>query len=161
MDSPGYRTWYQTFVDYLKELKTQTHEERLLSSLRMQPPDAPLLPEEEYVPLLEASAHVDLDLVLQGDELWSQARQRYEEGRQEQARITCPVLLMYSDHFPTPGAAVIVREEPGERSNEKIVRFEHAGHLIYREHFEQFIGVVTAFLAEHESFPLANREHAM
>jgi N-formylmaleamate deformylase len=151
--SPGYQAWYQAFVEYIKALKTQTHEERLVSSLRMQPPGTPLFPEEEYVPLVEASAHVDLDLVLHSDALWSQARQRYEEGRQMQARITCPVLLMYSDHFPTPGASVTLREEPGERPNETIVRFEHAGHLIYREHFAQFIGVVTAFLAKHKSFP--------
>jgi len=158
--SPGYRAWYQAFVDYIKALKTQTHEERLVSSLRMQPPGTPLLPEEEYVPLVEASAHVDLELVLQGDELWSQARQRYEECRQMQARVTCPVLLMYSSHFPTPGASVTLREEPGERPNEKIVRFEHAGHLIYREHFEQFIEVITAFLTEHEPSLSANRDHA-
>jgi pimeloyl-ACP methyl ester carboxylesterase len=64
-------------------------------------------------------------------------------------RIICPVLLMYSEPFPAPGAPVTLREEPGERPNEKIVRFEHAGHLIYREHFEQFVEVVIKFLEEH------------
>jgi len=43
---------------------------------------------------------------------------------------------------------VTLREEPGELPNEKFVRFEHAGHLIYREHCEQFVAVVTAFLKE-------------
>lgn len=157
VQSPGYRAWYQAFVDYIKALKTQTHEERLVSSLRMQPPGTALLPEDEYVPLVEASANVDLDLVLQGDELWSQVRQRYEEGREMQARITCPVLLMYSGHFPTPGASMTLREEPGKRPNEKIVYFEHAGHLIYREHFAQFIAVITAFLTEHEPSLSATR----
>jgi len=59
------------------------------------------------------------------------------------------VLLLYSEHFPAPGTPVTLREEPGERLNEKIVCFEHAGHLIYREHFEQFVKVVTAFLKEY------------
>lgn len=149
VNSPGYQAWYQSFVDYLKALKTQTYEEHMVSSLRMLPPGVPLLPEDQYVPLVEASARVDLDLVLLGNELWSRARQQYEEARQLQTRITCPVLLLYSEHFPTPGTPVTVREEPGERPNEKIVRFEHAGHLIYREHFEQFVAVVTAFLKEY------------
>jgi pimeloyl-ACP methyl ester carboxylesterase len=136
-------------VDYLKALKTQTHEERMVTSLRLLPPGVPLLPEDEYVPLVEASAHVDLDLVLLGNELWSRARQQYEEARRLQRRITCLVLLLYSEHFPRPGTPVTLREEPAERPNEKIVRFEHAGHLIYREHFEQFVAVVTAFLKEY------------
>ncbi|HEY1351872.1 MAG TPA: alpha/beta hydrolase [Ktedonobacteraceae bacterium] len=157
VDSPGYRAWYQSFVDYLKALKTRTHEERLVAALRMLPPGAPLLPEEEYVPQVEAAAHLDLDLVLMGDELWSQAGARYEETRLLQSRITCPVLLMYSEHFPTPGASVTLREEPGARPNERIVRFEHAGHLIYREHCAQFVEVVRAFLSEHRSLPAADR----
>jgi pimeloyl-ACP methyl ester carboxylesterase len=136
-------------VDYLKALKTQTHEERMVSSLRMLPPGAPLLPEDQYVPLVEAAAHVDLELVLLGNELWSRARQQYEEARQLQTRITCPVLLLYSEHFPTSGTPVTLREELGERPNEKVVRFEHAGHLIYCEHFEQFVAAVTAFLREY------------
>lgn len=159
VDSPGYRAWYQSFIAYLTELRTRTHEERLVFALRMLPPGAPLLPEEEYVPLVEASAHLDLDLVLRGDELWAQARQRYEETRLLQRRVMCPLLLMYSNHFPTPGVPVTLREEPGERPNEKIVRFEHAGHLLYREHFEQFIGVVTTFLGEHESLLPASQSH--
>lgn len=158
--TPGYRAWYQSFVASLKELQTQTHRERMVSALRMLPPGAPLLPEEEYVPMVEASAHVDLDLVLLGDELWSQATQRYEEARQLQTRVTCPVLLMYSGHFPTPGVPVTLREEPGERPNERVVRFEHAGHLIYREHFELFIRVVTTFLREHDTFSAADGSQA-
>lgn len=149
VNSPDYQAWYQSFVDYLKALKTQTHEERMVSSLRMLSPGMPPPPEDEYVPLVEASAHVDIDLVLLGNELWSRARQQYEEVRQLQTRITCPVLLMYSWHFSTPGTPVTLREEPGERPNEKIVRFENAGHMIYREHFEQFVEVVTTFLKEH------------
>jgi pimeloyl-ACP methyl ester carboxylesterase len=149
VNSPGYQAWYQSFVDYLKALKTQTHEERMISSLRMLPPGTPLPSEDQYVPLVEAYAHVDIDLVLLGNELWSRARQQYEEVRQLQTSITCPVLLMYSEHFSTPGVPVTLREEPGERPNEKIVRFENAGHLIHREHFERFVEVVTMFLKEH------------
>lgn len=74
-------------------------------------------------------------LVLLGNELWSRARQQYEEARRLQRRITCLVLLLYSEHYPRPGTPVTMREEPAERPNEKIVRIEHTGHLIYREHF--------------------------
>jgi pimeloyl-ACP methyl ester carboxylesterase len=159
VNSPGYQAWYQSLVDYLTALKTQTHEERMVSSLRLLPHGVPLLPEDQYVPLVEAPARVDLDLVLLGNELWSRARQQYEEARQLQTRITCPDLLLYSEHFPTPGTPVTVREEPGERPNEKIVRFEHAGHLIYRENFEQFVAVVTAFLKEYKPLTPADMRH--
>lgn len=71
----------------------------MVSSLRLLPPGVPLLPEDEYVPVVEASAHVDLDLVLLGNELWSRARQQYAEARRLQRRITCLVLLLYREHF--------------------------------------------------------------
>src|SRR5439155_5188833 len=46
VNSPGYQAWYQSFIDYLKALKTQTREERLIAALsRMLPPGASLPPE--------------------------------------------------------------------------------------------------------------------
>ncbi|QBD74758.1 alpha/beta hydrolase [Ktedonosporobacter rubrisoli] len=147
VNSPGYQAWYQAFVEYLKTLKTQNHEERMISSLRLVPPGVPLPAEDQYVPMVEGYAHIDLKLVIQSDVLWSLVSKKYEETRQLQAQLTCPVLLMYSESFPTSDAEVTLREEPAERPNERIVRFVNAGHLIYREHAEQFIKVVKSFLA--------------
>ena len=106
----------------------------MVSSLRLLPPGVPLLPEDEYVPVVEASAHVDLDLVLLGNELWSRARQQYEEARRLAKAHHVPGSVLYSEHFPRPGTPVTKREEPAG-GQQKIVRIEHAGHLIYREHF--------------------------
>src|SRR5207248_2653526 len=94
----------------------------------------------------DANAHVDLDLVRRGNELWSEASSQAAETKAMMQRITCPVLLMYSGFFPVPDAPQTLREEPSEQPNVKIVRFENAGHLIYRDRFEQFIAVVDAFL---------------
>ena len=63
-------------------------------------------------------------------------------------RITCPTLLMRSTSpFPVFAATqATVQEEASPWPHVKIVRFENAGHLIYRDRFEQFITVVKTFL---------------
>jgi pimeloyl-ACP methyl ester carboxylesterase len=147
--SEGYKAWYNAWVAWLRDLKTQTHEERLVSSLHQLPPGAPLPPEDEYVAMVESSARVDLGLVELGPSLWSLRKAQFEEVKALQERITCPVLLMYSGYFSVPGAPQALREEPSTQPNVKIVRFENAGHMIYRERFDQFIDVVQRFLREH------------
>src|SRR5947209_4169274 len=132
LNSEGYQAWYKSWLTWLESLQKQTHEEQLVSTLTHMPPGAPLLPEDEYVPMVDANAHVDLDLVRRGNELWSQASVQAQETKAMVQRITCPVLLMYSGFFPVPGAPQTLREEPSEQPNVKIVRFENAGHLIYR-----------------------------
>ena len=106
----------------------------MVSSLRLLPPGVPLLPEDEYVPVVEASAHVDLDLVLLGNELWSRARQQYEEARRLQRRITCLVRALQRT-LPEAWHACDEARGASRAARQKIVRIEHAGHLIYREHF--------------------------
>lgn len=147
--SESYQAWYKSWLTQLKSLKTQTPEERLLSTLAQLPPGSPLPPEDEFVPLADASAHVDIDMVKLSNELWSQAGAQFEETKALLQRITCPVLLMYSGSFPVPDAPQTLREEPSAQANIKIVRFENAGHLIYRDRFAQFIDVVKTFLKEH------------
>ena len=58
---------------------------------------------------------------------------------------------MYSNSFPVPIAPQTLREEPSEQANVTIVRFENAGHMIYRDRFEQFSEVVKTFLSRHMS----------
>ena len=150
LNSEGYQAWYKSWLTWLENLKTQTHEERLLSTLAQLPPGSPLPSEDEYVPMVDANAHVDLDLARLGNNLWSQAGDQFAETKAMLQHITCPVLLMYSGYFPVPGAPQTLREEPSEQPNVKIVRFENAGHLIYRDRFDQFVDVVKTFLKEHE-----------
>ncbi|GAC1619380.1 MAG: alpha/beta hydrolase [Ktedonobacteraceae bacterium] len=144
----GYQTWYKSWLTQLESLKIQTHEERLLSTLTQLPPGSPLPSEDEFVPMVDASAHVDIDMVRLSNELWSQAGVQFEETKEQLQRITCPVLLMYSGTFPVPGAPQTLREEPSARANVKIIHFENAGHVLHRDRFEQFIAVVKTFLKE-------------
>jgi N-formylmaleamate deformylase len=47
--SEGYQAWLSAYTSWLEQLKTQTHEERMLSALSQLPPGASLPPEDEYV----------------------------------------------------------------------------------------------------------------
>jgi N-formylmaleamate deformylase len=146
LNSEGYQAWYKSWLAWLEGLQKQTSEEQLISTLTQVPPGAPLLPEDEYVPMVDANAHVDLNLVRRGNQLWSQASSQAAETKAIMQYILCPVLLMYSGFFPVPSAPQTLREEPSEQPDVKIVRFENAGHLIYRDRFEQFVAVVKTFL---------------
>jgi pimeloyl-ACP methyl ester carboxylesterase len=147
--SAAYQAWFEGFVAWLTQLKTQTHRERLVASLSQLPPGAPILPEDEYVAWVENSRQLDLDLVRLSPTLWSELDARMRETIGALQRITCPVLIMKSAFFPKPGAAVFVQEESSERRNVKIVRFESTGHLIHREQLDQFVAVVREFLQTH------------
>ncbi len=145
--TPGYRAWLGAFVAWVEQLKTQSHAERMASGLAQLPPGAPLLPEEEYVPWLDNCAHLDLDLVRLGATLWSRVREEVPATADALRRSRCPVLVMRSDFFPTPGERGI-KEEPSERPNVRVVRFEHTGHLIHRDAFEPFVALVREFFQQ-------------
>lgn len=142
-NSEGYKAWLTPWLAWLEHLKTQTHEERLVSSLAQLPPGSPVWPEDEYVPWVEASAQLDPDLVKLGT-TWSIKNVLV---RELVPRITCPVLLMQaSSTFPVFGAPQQAQQVPSAWPHVKTVRFENTGHLIHREQFDQFIGVIKAFL---------------
>jgi pimeloyl-ACP methyl ester carboxylesterase len=135
-------------VAWLEQLKTQTHEERMMSGLSQLPPGAPVLPEDEYVPWVENCARLDLDLVRLGATIWSEVGMKVGEAVQALQRIACPVLIMKSSFFPVLGAPQFIREEASDQPNIRIVRFENTGHLIHREQFDPFINVVQTFFNE-------------
>jgi N-formylmaleamate deformylase len=147
-NSEGYKAWLNSWFAWFEALKTQSHEERLISALRQLPPGSPVWPEDEYVPWVEATAQLNPDLVRLGTSLWSVKSTPMSELI---PRISCPVLLMRSTSpFPAFAATqATVQEEASPWPHVKIVRFENTGHLIHREQFDQFIAVVKAFLKEH------------
>lgn len=147
--SARYQAWFNAYVAWLEQLKTQVHAERMISALSQLPPGAPILPEEEYVPWVENCARLDLDLVRLSAGMWSQVGTRVREMVQALGRTTCPVLIMKSAFFPQPGAAPSVQEEASDQPNVTIVRFENTGHLIHREQFERFIAVAQDFFEKH------------
>jgi pimeloyl-ACP methyl ester carboxylesterase len=143
--SPGYQAWFSAYLSWLEQLKTQTHEERMVSALSQLPPGAPLPSEEAYVPWVENCARLDLELVRLGMTLWSDLGVRIREMKQALQRITCPVLLMKSSFFPQPGASPSIEEEISDQPNLKIVRFVNTGHLIHQEQFDAYITLVKEF----------------
>ncbi len=149
--SPAYQAWFEGFVDWLTQLKTQTHAERMTASLSQLPPGTPSLPEDEYVAWVENSRQLDLELVRLSATMWSDLGAVMSETIGALQRVTCPVLIMKSGFFPKPGATTSVQEEDSGRPNIKIVRFENTGHLIHRDQLDQFIAVVRAFLEANET----------
>ena len=144
--SEGYRAWLASWIGWLEGLRAQSHQERLVSALSQLPPGAPVGPEEDYVPWVDACAHLDLDLIRRGVELWSIPM---TPVRELMPRIACPALVMRaSSPFPVPGAPREVRAEDSPWPNVRIVRFENTGHLIRREAFDRYIETVTAFLRD-------------
>jgi pimeloyl-ACP methyl ester carboxylesterase len=143
--SEGYQAWFRGYVAWLEGLKTQTHAERMVASLPQLAPGAPLLPEDEYVPWVEDSARLDLNLVRRSMGLWSGLAARGQQMVEVLGRITCPLLLVKSGRFPVPGATVYTQEEPSGRANLKIVRLVNAGHVVHREQFDQFMVLAQDF----------------
>ncbi len=152
--SEGYLTWLNSWIAWLEQLRTQTHEERLVSALAQLPPGMPLPSEDEYVPWVEACARLDLELVRMAPALWARESLPWRELA---PRITCPVLLMTGNPQPARGFPAIVTPQDAQEiaaacPNVQVAYFEEAGHLLHRgmtpAAFTRFIGVVKRFLSE-------------
>lgn len=144
-NSPHYQAWLEGYTAWMKSLRTMSHEEQLAAGLSQLPPGTAVMPEEEYVPWLDISATLDLELMRLSGSLWSQLA---ENGREMVAAIeqtTCPLLIMKSSFtFGHTGPASVV-EEPSERPNVRMVHFLNTSHLIHREQFELFMATVREF----------------
>ena len=148
-DSPGYQAWLSNYVSWLEDLKTQTHTERMLSALSQLAPGARLPSEEDFVAWIENCVRLDINMVKLGATLWTQLGATFEETQQALQRVICPVLVMMSAFFPSPGDLHQIRDEYSDQPNLKTVRFENIGHLIHRDGFDQFIRIVEEFFKEH------------
>jgi pimeloyl-ACP methyl ester carboxylesterase len=149
-NSEGYKTWYNSWLAWLEQLRTLNQQERMLSALPQLFPTmaGSLWPEEEYVPMVEAYALFDLDLARKSMQLWTD-REKYKPNELLQ-RVTCPALIMkHAWAFPSPGSQPAVREDPSQQPNIKIVYFDNTGHLIRCVAFEQYMALVREFLSAH------------
>jgi N-formylmaleamate deformylase len=145
----GYKKFLSAYISWLEQLKTQSHEERMVSALSHLFPGAAIPPEDDYVPWVENLARLDLSLMKFSPTLWANLGAMVEEADQVLRRVTCPVLLMKSSFFPKPGGPRSVQEEKSDQPNVRIVRFVNSGHLIHRERFDEFITLVKDFFKEH------------
>ena len=149
-NSEGYRAWFNTWLAWLERLRTLSHQERMLSALPQLVPTmgGSMWPEDEYVPMVEGYAQVNLDLARYSMNLWSGTDR--DEPAELLKRVTCPALIMkHAWAFPAQGTQPAVREGASEQPNIRIVYFEHTGHLIRRVAFEQYITLVRDFLKAH------------
>jgi N-formylmaleamate deformylase len=143
-DADGMPPWMQPIIEALKALKTQTHQERMLTGLRLLMPGAPAMDEIDYVSFIDAQAEFDL------------ATFRYAsmsplfESPDVIAKIGCPILLLTA-RMMMPGAnteAGVAAFKSKWQSGAHI-HFEDSGHFIMGEQFERFVEVVTRFLGEY------------
>ncbi len=149
-NSEGYLAWYNSWLAWLDQLRTMNHEERAISALPQLLPTmgGSIWPEEEYVPMVEAYALFDLNLARNSINLWSSPERN--NPNELLKRVTCPALIMkHAWAFQTPGTQPVVREEPSEQPNIKVVYFDNTGHLIRRVAFEQYMTLVREFLKAH------------
>ena len=144
--------WYNSWLAWLEQLRTMSHAERMISALPQLLPTmgGSIWPEEEYVPMVEAYALFDLNLARSGMQLWSNTER--DNPNELLNRVICPALIMkHTWAFPAPGTQPVVREEPSEQPNIKVVYFDNTGHLIRRVAFEQYMTLVLEFLKAHFS----------
>ena len=149
-NSEGYQAWYNSWLTWLEQLRTMSHQERMISALPQLLPTmgGSIWPEDEYVPVVEGYALFDLELARNSMKLWASIDR--ENPDQLLQRVTCPALIMkHAWAFPAPGTEPLVREVPSEQPNVRIVYFEHTGHLIHRVAFEPYMTQVREFLNAH------------
>ena len=147
-NSEGYLAWYNSWLAWLEQLRTMSHEERMVSALPQLLPTmgGSIWPEDEYVPVVEAYTQFDLNLARNSMKLWADRVNPDELLK----RVSCPALIMkHAWAFPAPGTQPVVREVPSEQPNVKVVYFENTGHLIRRVAFEQYMALVREFLSAH------------
>jgi pimeloyl-ACP methyl ester carboxylesterase len=146
-NSEGYQSWVKAWLAWLEQLRTMSHQERMVSALShiLQTTGGSLWPEDEYVPMVEAYAQFDLDLARSSMQLWADADK--DDPAELLKRVTCPALIMkHAWAFPAPGTQPAFREVPSEQPNIRIVYFENTGHLIRRVAFEQYMSLLREFL---------------
>jgi pimeloyl-ACP methyl ester carboxylesterase len=149
-NSEGYQAWVNTWLAWLEQLRTMSHQERIVSALSQLLPTTggSLWPEEEYVPMVEAYSLFDLDLARYSMKLWASADR--DDPAELLKWVSCPALIMKHDWaFPAPGTQPTLREIPSQQPHIRIVYFENTGHLIRRVAFEQYMSLVREFFREY------------
>src|SRR6266699_3123581 len=93
-NSEGYQAWVNSWLAWLEQLRTMSHQERMVSALPQLLPTTggSLWPEDEYVPMIEAYAQFDLDLARSSMQLLSNTDK--DDPVELLKRVTCPALIM-------------------------------------------------------------------
>jgi N-formylmaleamate deformylase len=141
---PG-AAWYERWIGTMQALKSQPHEERVVTALGLLPPFIPLAGEEDFVPFVEGSAQFNLDVIKNA------AVTNYQIATPELAsRVKVPLLLLTGNPQRGSGATPEgIAAITGSGTNREAISFEDAGHFIPGDQLDKFVGVVKDFLARH------------
>jgi pimeloyl-ACP methyl ester carboxylesterase len=139
LDNPP--PWLQPMVSALRSLKTQPHEQRLVTMQGLVAPESAQWSEVDYVTSVEAAAQFDLKTF--------NARVDYQLASVQMVKqITCPILLMTSRGMPGSDVAQNIKVLTDNWHDGEYVHFADSGHFIMADQFERFIEVLTRFLGD-------------
>ncbi|MBA3872486.1 MAG: alpha/beta hydrolase [Anaerolineae bacterium] len=139
LDNPP--PWLQPMVSALRSIKSQSHEQRLVTMQALLAPGSAQWDEIDYVTSMEAAAQFDLKTF--------NARVDYQLATVDMIkRITCPMLLMTSRGMPGTDVAQNVKVLTDNWLDGAYVHFADSGHFIMADQFERFIEVLTNFLSD-------------
>src|SRR5438034_8765815 len=115
-NSEGYQAWYNTWLTWLEQLRTMSHQERMVSALPQLLPTmgGSIWPEDEYVPVVEGYALFDLNLARNSMKLWASTDR--DNPNELLQRVTCPELIIkHAWAFPGRGTQLALRERRCEQ----------------------------------------------
>jgi N-formylmaleamate deformylase len=139
LDNPP--AWLQPMVNALKTIKTQSHEQRLMTMQALIAPDSAQWDEVDYVTSMEAAVQFDLKTF--------NARVDYQLATVDMVKqITCPILLMTSRGMPGMDVAQNVKVLTDNWQDGEYIHFADSGHFIMADQFDRFIEVLTNFLSD-------------
>lgn len=137
--------WFKQWFATLQAIKSQSHEQRLITTLNLLPPGAPVWGEEDYVPFAEAQAQFNLDVLDHATIM------NYAVATPEIAdRIRIPLLLLTGNSQLGSGASSEgIAMLAGKGAEREAISFESAGHFIPIDQFDEFITVLSDFFRRH------------
>lgn len=147
MERPGFEEFQRRWNEWLRNLKTLPHEERMLSALGWTMPGMPLAGELDYVAWVEA-------LRVIGEHTFAAVAappSKPQPGWREIAdKIVCPILLMAGDSELGSGTSPETgRQLAAAWPHLRFVHCPGTGHLLRWGAYEPYRDAIVEFLAEH------------
>lgn len=145
MDADDPPPWMQSLFEAMQALRSQPHEERMVTGLRLLPPGTPLWDEADYVSYIDGQAQFDPAFFRSMTDMGY-----LFEATDVIAQIACPVLLLTARPM-MPGANIeadVAAFTDNLRDGQHI-HFEDSGHAIMFDQFDRFVDVLTRFLNAH------------
>lgn len=133
--------WYKNWLAQIKALKTQSHEERMVSGKAFLPPAMSMPQEADYVTHVEATALFNLDVLDHSEDM------DYRTATPELiGKVTAPILLLTGE--PERGGSALpegLSAMQGAWQNGQHQRIDGAGHFITYDNLDALVTAIRAF----------------